>query len=109
MSFKRTGEPVPSPVDFGLSPDGKLYVRSEPKVAKVRRIKNDPHVLVCPCNLRGKPLGPLATGTARVLPESEAERAHAIIAANWDPFSRIFERSLDLMRTPLVYIEITHP
>ena len=60
VTYKRSGEPVPTPVWFGLG-DGKLYVRSEAGVAKVRRIRNDPRVRVAPCTVRGKPLGPPPT------------------------------------------------
>ena len=107
VTFKRSGEPVPTPVNFGLSDDGRLYFRSEPHVAKVRRIRNDPHVRVCACNMRGKPRGEVAEGTARVLPESEHERAKAIVAANWRADMRPFERTLDRIGVPETYVEIT--
>jgi len=107
ITFKRSGEPVPSPVNFGLSDDGTLFARCEPNVAKVRRIRNDPRVHVCPCSFRGKPLGPLVRATARIVPESGVQRAHRILAANWDPLSRVFERAVDLVHTPVVYIEIS--
>jgi PPOX class probable F420-dependent enzyme len=48
VTYKRSGEAVPTPVWFGLG-DGKLYVRSEAAVAKVKRIRNDPHVRIAPC------------------------------------------------------------
>jgi PPOX class probable F420-dependent enzyme len=106
ITFKRSGEPVPSPVNFGLSDDGKLYVRCEPEVAKVKRIRNDPHVRVVPCSFRGKPCGDLVDAVARIVPDGERQRAHELIAANWDPVSRIFERSVDRLKVPVVYIEI---
>ena len=106
VTFKRSGEPVPTPVNFGLSPDGKLYFRSEPHVAKIRRLRRDPHVRVCPCNLRGKPLGPLTEATARVLPESESERAYAVIDTNYRPDVRVIERAYDRIGVPAVYVEV---
>src|SRR4051794_10000998 len=63
-SFRRSGEPVPTPMLFGLR-DGKLFLRTDATTAKVGRIRSDPQVLVGPCNSRGKPRGPLAPGTAR--------------------------------------------
>jgi len=107
VTFRQSGEPVPSPVNFGLSDDGKLYFRSEPHVAKVKRLRRDPHVRVCPCSFRGRPLGPMAEATGRVLPGSETEHAHAIIAANWDPASTVLERAIDRIGVPLVYVEVT--
>ena len=107
ITFRRSGEAVPSPVNFGLSDDGTLYLRSEPDVAKVKRLRRDPHVRVCACSFRGKPLGELVEATARILPDSETVRAHELIAANWDPMSRVFERGVDRLKVPLVYIEVT--
>jgi uncharacterized protein len=107
VTFKRSGEPVPTPVNFGLSDEGKLYFRSEPHVAKVRRLRRDPHVRVCPCNSRGKPLGPLVEGQARVLPNSENERAYSVIASNWSPGTRLMERFFDRIDVPMAYVEVT--
>ena len=107
VTFRRSGDPVPTPVNFGLSEDGRLYFRSEPHVAKIRRIRNDPHVRVGPCNLRAKPLGPLAEGTARILPEDEFERADAVLAANWAAWMKPFERGGERMGVPMVYVEVT--
>jgi PPOX class probable F420-dependent enzyme len=106
VTFRRSGEPVPTPVNFGLSDDGRLYFRSEPDVAKVRRLRRDPHVRVCACNLRAKPRGPLAEGIARVLPGTESEHAYAVVSANWRTYMEPFERTLDRLGVPTVYIEV---
>ena len=106
VTFKRSGEPVPTPVNFGLSDDGKLYFRSEPHVAKVKRMRRDPHVRVWPCTMRGKPLGPSAEGRARILPEEENERAYEIVASNWRADMRVIERGYDRIGVPTVYVEI---
>jgi PPOX class probable F420-dependent enzyme len=107
VTFKRSGEPIPTPVNFGLSDDGKLYFRSEPHVAKIKRIRRDSHVRVCPCNLRGKPLGPMVEASARVLPESENERCHTIVKANWRFDTNLIERGYDRIGVPEVYVEVT--
>jgi PPOX class probable F420-dependent enzyme len=107
VTFKRSGEPVPTPVNFGLDDDGRLYFRCEPHVAKIRRIRNDAHVRVCPCNLRGKPTGPLAEGAARVLPPEEEERAHRAIASNWSAPMSLLERGGDRFGLDVVYVEVT--
>jgi len=106
ISFKRSGDPVPSPVNFGLSPEGLLYFRCEPESAKVKRMQRDPHVRVCACSFRGKPVGPVVEGVARVLEDSDAKRAHHIVAANWDFLNRIYERSVDRMNVPITYVEV---
>ena len=107
VSFKRSGDPVPTPVWFGLDDGGRLYFRSEPRTAKVRRIRNDPHVLVAPCNPRGKPLGPAAEGRARLLPPEENERAEAAIQSNYGLGRRIYETPLDRVGMEVVYVEVS--
>ena len=109
VTFKRSGEAVPTPVNFGLDDEGRLYFRSERRVAKIRRIENDPHVRVGPCNFRGKPTGPMAEGRARVLPSDELDHAYAAIAANWGPGSRPYEKVVDryLDQERAAYVEVT--
>jgi uncharacterized protein len=106
VSYKRNGEPVPTPVWFGLS-DGKLYVRSEADVAKVRRIRNDSRVRVAPCTVRGRPLGPPAEGHARLLDAStEEERAEAALQGNYGLGRRVYEGVGSALSIDAVYLEI---
>jgi uncharacterized protein len=105
VSFKRSGEPVPTPVNFGLAA-GRLYFRSEPRSAKVKRIRRDPHVRICPCNLRGRPTGETVEGTARLLAGEDAERADAALAGNWTPSMKAMERGLDRLPLEIVYVEV---
>jgi uncharacterized protein len=98
VTFKRSGEPVPTPVNFGLGEDGsRLYFRSEQRSAKVRRIRRDPHVRVCACSIRGKPDGPMIEGRARVLPAAESAAAERAVAGNWSAAMRTLERGLEVM------------
>lgn len=110
VTFKRSGEAMPSPINHGVA-DGKIYVRTDASTGKVKRIRNNPKVLVAASNLRGKPSGPVVAGVARVLDESETAHADAVIAANWSRPMKVFERGLDrgsqAMGTPIAYIEIT--
>ena len=111
VTYRRSGEPVPSPVNYGLGEDGKLYIRTDGNSAKVKRVRANPQVVVVPCGLRGTPRGPGVRGTARILPPSEEARADAIIASNWSPAMKVLERGLDKAANrfdmPIVYVEIT--
>jgi PPOX class probable F420-dependent enzyme len=107
VTFKRSGEPVPTPVNFGLDDQGRLYFRSEPHVAKIRRIRNDPHVRVCSCNIRGKPTGAIAEGRARIVPPEESDHAAEAVAANWSAPMRVFERGGERFGIESVYVEVT--
>ena len=57
VSYRRDGTPVPTPVWAALA-DAALYVRSERSSGKVKRLRRDPRLLVAPCTVRGRPLGP---------------------------------------------------
>jgi PPOX class probable F420-dependent enzyme len=105
VTVKRSGEPVPTPVNFGLG-DGKLYFRSEPRSAKVRRIQRDPRVRVCACNIRGKPSGPVVEGRARVLTQAESTEAEGAVAGNWSAAMRPLERGLEVLPVEMVYVEV---
>src|SRR5918992_741493 len=98
VTFRRSGEPVPTPVNFGLADDGTLIFRTEEHAGKLKRLRNDPRVRVFPCTMRG---------TARVLPDAERERADAILAANWRPETKVLERGYDRIGVPSVYLLVT--
>jgi uncharacterized protein len=110
VTFKRSGEAMPSPINHGVA-DGKLYVRTDPSTGKVKRLRNNPNVVVVPCNLRGKPKGQAVAGVARILPESEHAHADDAIAANWSLPMKVLERGLDkgsaAFGIDMAYIEIT--
>jgi uncharacterized protein len=110
VTFKRSGEAMPSPIYHGVA-DGKIYVRTDATSGKVKRLRNDPRVMVVPCSLRGKPKGQPVSGVARLLPEHEHPHADGVIAANWSPLIKIFERGVvkvsAALHIPAAYIEIT--
>jgi uncharacterized protein len=110
VTFKKSGEAVPSPINHGVA-DGRLYVRTDASTGKVKRIRNNPNVLVVASNLRGKPSGPVVAGVTRILPEAQHAHADAVIAANWSAPMKVLERSLDYgsqtLGVPMAFIEIT--
>jgi uncharacterized protein len=110
VTYKRSGEAMPSPINHGVA-DGKVYVRTDASTGKVKRMRNNPRVVMVPCSLRGKPRGQAVAGVARILPESEHAHAYEAIEANWSLPMKVFERSLDKGSAALgidtAYIEIT--
>jgi PPOX class probable F420-dependent enzyme len=107
-TFRKSGEPIPTPVWFGLA-DGNVYLRSEAAVGKVKRIRSNPLVHLAPSTLRGKPLGPPAEGRARALAPNEWERAEGAIAANYGLLRRLYEGVGNRLPIDLVYIEVEPP
>src|SRR5258705_12328548 len=57
VTFKRSGEAVPTPVNCGGSEGGRLFFRGGPHMAKIKRIANNPRGLVWPCNVPRQPRG----------------------------------------------------
>jgi uncharacterized protein len=106
VTFKRSGEPVPTPVLFGLEGE-KVYFRTEEDIAKVKRLRRDHRVRVGPCNWRAKPLGPLADGTARILSGAEADHAQQVLQRSYTRPMRVYEGTVDMLPVDLLYVEVT--
>jgi uncharacterized protein len=106
VTYRRDGTPVPTPV-WAAEAGGRLYVRTERTAGKVKRLRNDPRLLVAPCTVRGKPLGAPFEATARVLPGVEEEVAERALATRYGLGRAIFEWAMDVMRVDMGYLEIT--
>ncbi|HEV7585034.1 MAG TPA: PPOX class F420-dependent oxidoreductase [Solirubrobacteraceae bacterium] len=107
VTYRRSGEPVPTPVWFGLDGDRALFVRTESDAGKVKRIRRDPRVLVGPASARGKPTGPLAEGSARVLEGEEEDRAESALRANYGLGRKLYEGMSGPLGVEAVYLEVT--
>lgn len=105
VTYRRSGEAVPTPVWFGLA-DGKVYFRSEKRVGKIKRIQASQRVLVGPCDSRGKPLGSAVEGQARLLPPEEEARAESAIQSNFGLGRRMYEGVAMKLGPEGVYVEV---
>lgn len=104
VSYRKNGQPMPSPVWFGVA-DSKLYFHTSPDGHKIKRIRNNPAVLVAPCDTRGKPLGPPFAGKAHVVDDAEEAVAERALKSNYGIGRRIYTalgRSV-----PAVYVQVT--
>ena len=106
VTYRRDGTPVPTPV-WAAASDGALYVRSERAAGKVKRLRRDPRMLVAPCTIRGKPLGAPLEASGRILDPSEEPPAERVLAARYGLGRELFERTVDLMRVDMCYLQIT--
>jgi uncharacterized protein len=106
VTYRRSGEAMPTPVWFGLA-NGKVYFRTEERVGKVKRIRANDRVLIGPCDSRGKPLGPAAEGRARVLPAGEQAHAESAIQANFGLGRRVYKAMIARSGPRFVYVEVT--
>jgi uncharacterized protein len=81
-SFKRDGSAVSTPVWF-VSDNGHLLVETDADSYKVKRIRRDAHVLVAPCDARGRVRGEAVDADARILPEEERERVERLLTQKY--------------------------
>lgn len=108
-TYRRDGTAVPTPV-WHVVNGGELFVVSEAAAWKVKRIRNNSHVVVTVCGLRGTiaPGAPSAQGTARLLDEAETAVARRLLARKY-LLSRVgnwLARSLRLRRPPVIGIAV---
>jgi len=107
VTFRRTGEAVPSPVWFGVDDAGRAYTRTLHNAGKVKRIRNNPLALIAPSTVRGKPTAPAIRATARVLPKEEWPHAEEALAAAYGVSRKLYEGILGGPEEMGTYIEIS--
>jgi uncharacterized protein len=87
-SFRKNGSPVATPVWFAEE-DGVFYIYSLANAGKVKRIRNNPHVRIAPCDMRGKLKGSWADAEARILDRAGDEKAHSLLNRKYGLLKRI--------------------
>ncbi len=65
-TFRRSGEGVTTPVWFAVA-DDCIYITTPPQSGKMKRIGNNPRVVLTPCNAWGRPRGESVEGVGRSL------------------------------------------
>ena len=78
-TFRKNGAGVQTPVWFAADPatdihsgGAKLYVYTVENTGKVKRVRNNPHVRIAPCNRTGRLRGGWIDANARVAQGAEA-------------------------------------
>jgi PPOX class probable F420-dependent enzyme len=106
VTFRRTGEPVPSPVWLAVDENGRGYLRTASASGKVKRLRRDSRVLVAPATWRGRPLGPAVRGTARLLTGRD-DHAEATLSAAYGIGRKVYERLVGGSEHAYLYVEVT--
>jgi PPOX class probable F420-dependent enzyme len=104
-TFRRNGAGVGTPVGISVV-QGKAYFTTWSTTGKIKRIANDPHVMLAPCTRGGKPIGATVAGIARRLEGAEAAEVRAMLGAGlqrrlWELVYKLFLRA-----QPVIY-EVT--
>ena len=100
-TFRKTGVALYPPIWFAEEGD-RLYLMTNSKLGKVKRLRNNARVKIAPCTIRGKITGPEFEGTARILPIKDAGGVRrAINVKYWLARLPLLWRNTD------TYVEIT--
>jgi uncharacterized protein len=109
-TYRKDGTAVATPV-WHVPHDGQLFVVTEARSWKVKRIRNTSRVQVTVCDLRGriKPGAASAEGTARVLDEEGTRAARELLARRYwmSRLGNTVARVLRLRRPPMAGIAVT--
>jgi uncharacterized protein len=106
VTYRRSGEPVPTPMWVAVDGGGRAYARSLTDAGKVARVRRDPHVRLAPCTARGKPTGPFAEADGRVLEPGETDHAERVLDGKYGRGRRMFEGAGTRLGVETVYLEI---
>ncbi len=104
-TFRRDGRGVKTPVWFVLRETGALYVYTEAGSWKVKRIRNNPHVRIAPCDMRGNVTGNWHAATASFVSGEEEQAANRLLDRKYF-LKKIFNLLARLNRHTRVMIKI---
>ena len=88
-TFRKSGAAVPTPVWFARV-GGVLYVVTGRNSGKVKRIRNNPDVLMAPCDARGRPKGADAAAVARLTSQRKGDPADRALLGKYGWQYRLF-------------------
>jgi uncharacterized protein len=97
-TFKKSGEGVKTPVWFAADPardlagnGARIYIYTIGDTGKVKRIRNNSHVKIAPCTIKGDPLGEWADAKAEIVTGEEAGRAMKLLNKKYIPLKQVLD------------------
>lgn len=86
-TFRKDGRKVATPV--WVTRDGAhLYVITDADSGKVKRLRNNPEVLLAPCDMRGKVTGAETSGTAELLDAAGTAKVRSLVDGRYGLMSK---------------------
>jgi uncharacterized protein len=81
-TFRRSGQPVPTPVHVVTDQDAAIaYFRTWDPTGKSKRLRHTAAVEIAPSTFRGRPVGPVIRAQAHLLAGEESAHAAHLLAA----------------------------
>jgi PPOX class probable F420-dependent enzyme len=107
---RKDGRTVATPVWHVVHGD-EVWIISEARAGKVKRIRNNGDVVLAVCDLRGNvaPDAPRVNGHARLLDEEDTRAGRVLLGRKYatSRFGNWFARILHLRRPPMIGIAVT--
>jgi PPOX class probable F420-dependent enzyme len=92
-TFRKNGQAVRTPVWFAAEPatdvPQTLYVYSTSDSGKAKRIRNNSHVRVAPCDVRGNLRGDWIEARAAIVTGDEAVRGMRLVNQKYFPWKQV--------------------
>jgi hypothetical protein len=104
-TYRKSGQGVRTPLWF-VQDKGVLYMRTPAASAKVKRIRNNPHVRLVPSDVRGNPKGVWIDGEARLIEAAEAEWVNQLVKRKYGLFKWLIDIRSRLKGTQYVVIAV---
>lgn len=107
-TYRKDGTDVTRPVWFAAEGD-TLYLISVEQSGKVKHIRNNPDVIVSPCDARGTPLSDETapgSATAHLQGDPVAAQANAALNRKYGLLKRLFGVNFFLRRATVTWLKI---
>jgi len=104
-TYRKSGQGVRTPLWF-IEQQGVLYMRTPAPSAKVKRIRNNPHVRIVPSDVRGNPIGEWIEGKAQLIATDDAEWVNQLVKRKYGLFKRLIDIRSRLKGTQYVVIAV---
>ena len=105
-TYKKNGRPVRTPVWFVQDNNGVIYIRTAKNSGKVKRVRNNSHVRIVPCDIRGRPKGEWMDGTVGIISEDEVERINDLISQKYGLRTKVFGIMYKLRNIKFIIVSI---
>ena len=104
-TYRKSGDAIRTPLWF-IEAQGVLYMRTPAASAKVKRIRNNPHVRIVPSDVRGNRQGEWIDGDAQLIAASEAKWVDTLVKQKYGLLKRLIDIRSRLKGTEYVVIAV---
>jgi PPOX class probable F420-dependent enzyme len=104
-SYKKNGKAVRTPVWF-VEDKGVIYVRTDQNSGKMKRMRNNNHILIVPSDFRGKPKGSWIKAEINIASTNEKERANKLLDQKYGLQAKILKLIYKIKRIKPTIVSI---